>query len=164
MIPEFANTTVSYVDFTKAIHALYPGSEEERKWSVADMDKLVGERSRIGVISLADLGDYYCQFLAITTFLKSKSRLSNDEQSRAFACGFQPEMWARISQRLQLKFPDHFPDDPYPIDAIHEAARYVLHGTPSSLLTVASPVGTSDVLTTTTAGAPSKVKTEHLSL
>jgi hypothetical protein len=26
---------------TKVIHALYLGSEEEHKWSVADMDKLV---------------------------------------------------------------------------------------------------------------------------
>jgi hypothetical protein len=38
----FLNKT--YSDFAKVIHALYPGSEEEHKWLVADMDKLVGER------------------------------------------------------------------------------------------------------------------------
>ena len=56
-IAEFTNANSSYDEFTKAVHALYPGSEEERKWSVTDMDKLVGERSRLGIISLADLGE-----------------------------------------------------------------------------------------------------------
>ena len=30
--------------------------------------------------------------------------------------------------------PDHFPDDPYELEQIHEAAQFVLHGTPSQLL------------------------------
>ena len=42
-ISEYANQQSTYEDFVKAVHALYPGSEEERKWSVANMDKLVGE-------------------------------------------------------------------------------------------------------------------------
>jgi hypothetical protein len=43
-LPKYSDNTKTYSNFAKAIHALYPGSEEERKWSVADMDKLVGER------------------------------------------------------------------------------------------------------------------------
>jgi len=137
-ISQFADQNASYEDFVKAVHTLYPGSEEERKWSVADMDKLVGERSRLGIISLADLGEYFRQFYTITTFLKGKGRLSEAEQSRAFVRGFQPALWASISQRLQLKLPDHFPDDPYPLDTIHEAARFVLHGTPSQALALSA--------------------------
>ena len=133
-LSEFSDATKTYLEFVAAIYTLYPGSEEERKWSVADMDKVVGERSRLGVISLGDLGEYYRQFLAITRFLRSKNRLSEAEQSRAFARGFQPDLWNRIASRLQLKLPDHFPDDPYNLDDIHEAARYVLHGTPSTIL------------------------------
>jgi hypothetical protein len=150
-LPEYTDHAVSYVDFMKAVHALYPGSDEERKWSVADMDKLVGERCRLGVLSLSDLGEYYRQFLAITTFLRGKSRLSEAEQSRAFTRGFQPDLWGRISQRLQLKFPDQFPDDPYSLDAIHEAARYVLHGTSSALLTSSIATSTPAVARPTTA-------------
>jgi hypothetical protein len=89
-LPEYTDHAISYADFMKAVHALYPGSDEERKWSVADMDKLVGERCQLGVLSLSDLGEYYQQFLAITTFLRGKSRLSEAEQSRAFTRGFQP--------------------------------------------------------------------------
>ena len=56
-------------------------AEEERKWSVADMDKLVGERLRLGVLSLGDLGNYYRQFYTITTFLRGKQHLSAAKQS-----------------------------------------------------------------------------------
>jgi hypothetical protein len=131
-LTEFSDITTTYSDFRQAIYKLYPGSGEERRWLVADLEKLVEERSRIGVHSLGDLGDYYRHFIAITAFLRSKSRLSAAEESRIFAKGFQHELWDRISHRLQLKFPDHFPDDPYSLDVIHEAAQFVLHGTSSS--------------------------------
>jgi hypothetical protein len=40
-----------------------------------------------------------------------------------------------IKNRLAIKFPDHYPDDPYPLSDIYEAAKFVLHGsTPSVLL------------------------------
>ena len=42
------------------------------------------------------------------------------------------ELWSQVSYRLQLKFPDHFPDDPYTLEQIHDAARFVLHGTTAS--------------------------------
>lgn len=120
------------------------------------MDKLVGERSRLGVLSLGDLGDYYRQFYTITTFLRGKQRLSAAEQSRAFLRGFQPDLWGRISQRLQLQFPDHYPDDPYELDQIHEAAQYVLHGTPSQIL-----ASTVNSITLTTLTSPkTEIKVE----
>ena len=58
-LPEYSDAAKPYSDFRTAVYALYPGSDEERKWSVADMDKLVGERSRLGIISLGDLGEYH---------------------------------------------------------------------------------------------------------
>jgi hypothetical protein len=110
---------------------------------------------------LGDLGEYYRNFLAITTFLRGKSRLSEAEQSRAFVRGFPPDLWRTISQRLQLKLPDHFPDDPYDLTEIHEAARYVLHGTATAQPALS-------ITTTTTPAASiahpgtSEVKTEDL--
>ena len=49
-LTEYTDLTKTYEEFKTAVYALYPGSDEERKWSVADMDKLVGERMRIGII------------------------------------------------------------------------------------------------------------------
>jgi hypothetical protein len=46
---EYTDITKPYEDFMKAVHTLYPGSDEERKWSVADMDKLIGEQSHLAI-------------------------------------------------------------------------------------------------------------------
>ena len=40
---EFNDVAKTYVNFCQAVYALYPGLEEECKWLVVDMDKLVGE-------------------------------------------------------------------------------------------------------------------------
>ena len=58
-LTEYMDLTKTYEEFKTAVYALYPGSDGERKWSVADMDKLVGKRMHIGIISLRDLGEYY---------------------------------------------------------------------------------------------------------
>ena len=139
ILPEFADATKSYQEFVDAVYKLYPGSDSEQRWSIADMDKLVGEMSRVGILLLADLGRYHREFIAITTFLITKNWISTAEQSRAFVHGFPPELWSKVSHRLQLKFPDHFPDDPYTLKQIHEAARFVLHGTTSFSLALDVP-------------------------
>jgi hypothetical protein len=72
-LTEFSDITKTYSNFRQVIYKLYPGSGEERRWLVADVEKPVEERSRIGVHSLGDLGDYYWHFISITTFLRSKS-------------------------------------------------------------------------------------------
>ena len=84
----------------------------------------MGERTRLRIISLGDLGKYYHLFLIFTTFLRNKGCLSEAEQSRAYVHGFSPDFWHIVSQHLQLKNPDHFPDDPYDLKQIHEAAHY----------------------------------------
>ncbi len=46
--------------------------------------------------------------------------------------GFRRRFGTKFSQRLQLKFLDHLPDEPYLIDDVQSAARFVLHGTNST--------------------------------
>ena len=133
MLPKFTNNAKTFKEYTTAVTALYPGADKERKWSVADMDKLVGECTCLGIISLGDLGEYYHQFLIITTFLHSKGCLSEAEQNHMYVCGFSPDFWHIVSQHLQLKNPDDFPNDPYNLKQIHEVAHYVLHGTSSTV-------------------------------
>ena len=114
---------------------LYPRSKEERTWMIVDMDQLIGVWSLLGILLLADLGNYYRQFLTITMFLKKKNHLLNDKQSHAFAKEFSADLWRTNLQRLQLKAPDHHPDNLYMLEAIHEVTLYVLHGTSSTLST-----------------------------
>jgi hypothetical protein len=127
-IPEFDGTK-TFDEFKSAIFKLYPGSESERKWTIADMDKLVGEQLRMGILNVSDLGNYYRVFYTITQFLPTKNRISEAEQSRAFIRGFQPDLWHQISRRLEIKLPDHDPNDFYSLFEVNEAAKHVLHGT-----------------------------------
>jgi hypothetical protein len=127
-IPEFDGTK-TFDEFKTTIFKLYPGSESERKWTIADMDKLVGEQLQVGILNVSDLGNYYRVFYTITQFLLTKNHISEAEQSRAFTRGFQPDLWCQISRRLEIKLPNHDPDKFYPLFEINEAAKHVLHGT-----------------------------------
>jgi hypothetical protein len=127
-IPEF-EVTKTFDEFESTIFKLYPGSESECKWTIANMDKLVREQLRMGILDISDLGNYYRVFYTITQFLLTKNHISEPEQSQAFTRGFQPDFWHRISHRLKIKLPNHDPDDFYPLFKINEAAKHVLHGT-----------------------------------
>jgi hypothetical protein len=74
--------------------------------------------------------------------------------------GSNPISGRAFRRDSSLKLPDHFPDDPYTLDEIHEAARFVLHGTPANILTLS----TSSALVTNSAPPRmgNEVKTEDL--
>ena len=131
ILPEFTSMAMSYQQFVNTVYKLYLGSDTERRWSIGDMEKLVGEASRVGISLLADLGKYHREFIAMTTFLITKNCISTTEQSQAFTHGFPQKLWAKVTHQLQLEFPDHFPDDPYTLEQIHDTTWFVQHGTTS---------------------------------
>ena len=110
-----------------------------------------------------NLGLYFRAFYNITKFLYTKNQISAAEQSRAFVCGFQPGLWTQITRRLELKFPDHYPNDPYPLDNIHKAAKFVLAGlnTSDTTLLLSSHSSTLTLVPTTSTSAP-QIKSEDL--
>jgi hypothetical protein len=57
-IPEF-DVTKTFDEFKAAIFKLYPSSENKHKWTIADMDKLVGEQLQMGILNVSDLGNCY---------------------------------------------------------------------------------------------------------
>ncbi|EED84101.1 predicted protein [Postia placenta Mad-698-R] len=158
-----SSPTKSYNDWKADVRALYPGADDTRKWSLADMDQLIGERARIGIHNAADLGCYYRDFMAITKHLIAQHRLSPIEQSRAFLRGFQPALLTRLETRLHLKHPDHYADDPYTMAEIHAAATFILHGT-SSTPTTAANQATASTSNTSTTVPPGMIKTEDISM
>jgi hypothetical protein len=127
-IPEF-NATKTFNEFKSTIFKIYPGSESEHQWTIADMDKLVEEQLQMGILDVSDLGNYYQVFYTITQFLLTKNQISEAKQSQAFIRGFQLDLWCQISHRLEIKLPNHDPDDFYPLFKINKAAKDVLHGT-----------------------------------
>jgi hypothetical protein len=151
-------STGSYDNFKLAVHELYPGSGEDRKWTLADMDKLVGEQLRVGIFSLADFGNYHRAFIQVTKFLVDKKRLSAGEQSRSFIRGIQPALWERIRYRLEIKKPDVCLDDPYDLKDIVKAAEHVLYDPNIATYVRPSPASSSPGPSTST----SPVKQEDL--
>ena len=47
------------VTHSDSVYQLYPGTDDDHRWLVADLHRLVGMYSRIGIGSLGDLGIYY---------------------------------------------------------------------------------------------------------
>jgi hypothetical protein len=151
-IPEFAPGT-SYADYKTTIFNLYPGAGEERKWLYSDMKSPVTKQAKKGINDLQELSEYYRQFFTITQYLKNKAQISDTEQRRTFVEGFQPSLWNRIKNRLDIKFPDHNLDIPFTLTEVNDAAKYVLHD--------ATP-GDSVESSTSESSSPS-IKTEALS-
>ncbi|KAF8230455.1 hypothetical protein L208DRAFT_1092687, partial [Tricholoma matsutake] len=124
-LPEYQPST-SFNTFCIAVHKFYPGSEDEHKYSISDMDTLVCKQLCIGIFDWNNLGVYYRTFYNVMNFLCLKHRISEAEQSQAFVRGFQMDLWTRIVHRLEVKFPDHYPDDLYTVNDIHDTAKFVL--------------------------------------
>ena len=141
--PEFKDATVSYDDFKKAIMAHYPDATGDFVYSLRDMDLLIGERQRLGIATAKDLSDYHLQFIAITTWLIEKKQLGDLEQQRAYIRAFQQPLLSAISNRLQLKKPDHHPNIPYKVSEVYDAARFILQGAPSLGFTSTPPPASS---------------------
>ena len=165
----WANQTAIFDEFKTEVFQLYPGTSADQTWSIQDLDLLIGQTSRVGILTTTDLGEYYRQFLLISRYLISMNRLSTHEQSRSFFCGLQPSLEGRVRQRQQLKFLNHLPDDPYDIAAVYEAVSYVLMGSaamgvvqvppPPAQILPAPPV---TATTSTSPGDPAMVKIEAM--
>jgi len=70
-LPEYTNN--SYDEWKKAVLTLYLGAMEDRKWSMADLDQLLGSTSCMGIMNSDKYAKYYRKFFTITQFLIRKS-------------------------------------------------------------------------------------------
>ena len=136
-IPSYKSAADSYDAFKAAVLDSY--SDHDRKYNVSDLDMLIGERQRLGIRSLNELSEYHLRFQAVTSYLLDKKLIGEIEQFNAFVGSFSPAFWNDISRCLQVKHPDHYPDLPYKISEVYEAARFVLHGLPTGSSAIPIP-------------------------
>ncbi|PPQ79708.1 hypothetical protein CVT24_010239, partial [Panaeolus cyanescens] len=128
-LPEFSANPANYQAFKDAVLRLYPNADDSNnKFTVAELQNLIFRTREAGIRNVEDIGQYHRQFLHISNFLISKSRLSIIDCQRRFVTGFPDDLWNKILVRLQLKFVDHHPDDPWPIPDVYEAGCFVLRG------------------------------------
>ncbi|KAM6491777.1 hypothetical protein JOM56_012817, partial [Amanita muscaria] len=127
-IPQYSSDYLQYSfdSFKQAIFESYPGSLQERRFTYSDLERFISDTKRQGIANFDDLLAYYRQFCHKSTDLVRRGAISSGEHSRLFLQAFSPSLQQRVHQRLQMKLPDHFPDDPYRLDDIQSAAKSVL--------------------------------------
>ncbi|PPQ85340.1 hypothetical protein CVT24_004714 [Panaeolus cyanescens] len=126
-LPQFTAQPPNYVAFKSAVLSLYPHADlHDNKFTISSLNDLVFRTRQSGIRNLEDLGQYHRQFLHISSFLISKSRLSDIDSQRRFVMGFSDDLLVKILARLQIQFLDHDPDSPWPIRAVYDAACFNL--------------------------------------
>src|SRR6266404_1275765 len=125
-VPTFSNASRSYKDFKEEIVKMYPEAIAARQPSFADLEQLISQRVRTPISSVLELGEFYREFLGISLDLIAKCRLDKHEQACHFLASFEPRLATPVRLRLEIKFPDHCPLDPYKTEDIYDAAIYAL--------------------------------------
>jgi hypothetical protein len=123
-LPEYSNPDKSYSDYKKRLFELY--YQDNLRYTLSDLDQLVGERQRLGTSSPRDLTEFHLRFNAISTHLLKYQLLSLREQSALYMRAFPETIRAQVDLRLHIQYPDHSPSLPHSIDSIFEATRWVL--------------------------------------
>ncbi|KAJ3473756.1 hypothetical protein NLI96_g12840 [Meripilus lineatus] len=141
---EFDDPQTSFEAFQVAIFALYPETSLDRLYDLSGLQKLVSQTSQADLSSLESLATFHRRFLAHSSFLLRKDRISPREQSQMFIDAIPSRFRSQIASRLELKFPDHYFDDTHPLSRIFEAAKFVYtfpssQAVPESLLQPPAP-------------------------
>jgi len=112
--------------FKENIRTFYPGSEDSGVYRHADLKRIVLEKSREEIKTLAEYGNYLREFTTVAADLCMHGRLGEQDRERMFLKGFSGEVRERILFRLQVLNPSHHPDDPYPSASVRRAIEWVL--------------------------------------
>lgn len=94
-LAEFAEER-SYETFVDGVRKLYPGSSKEKKYTAADLTKLIEGRQGKKISDIGEFSEYHREFLAISGYLVVKNKISRAKQSRAFVRGLPNNLWQRL--------------------------------------------------------------------
>jgi len=147
-LPEFIDPTnlKTYAQFTYRLLDLY--NQITDRYTVHDLESLVSNRIQSSIRSLEDLSEFHLRFNAISKYLLNLDLLSLREQSQLYLQAFDAMCQSQIDFRLQIKYPHRSPSLPHTIDAIFEAAQWILR-IPTTQSSSAMPLMHSPVISIT---------------
>ena len=125
--------------FVSAVKTLYPGCEGDRRFTRTDLENLCAEQARTPMRSQEDLGQYYRKFFKISRHLIQKKKLAELERDRLFLDGIHETAGNAIRRRLEIRYVDHHPEDPYGIQEVYDAAVFLLPSTSTAATASTSP-------------------------
>ncbi|KAG6849122.1 hypothetical protein C0991_012130 [Blastosporella zonata] len=123
----------SYDDWKRAVISLYPGADAATKYSMADLDRIMGEAARTDIKTIGQFADYYRKFYQVSKWLTDSGRIGSLERDHFFQNGLGPSLWSNIQHRLSIVERDVRPGNPYTMTQMKAAAEFVLHGTNTSM-------------------------------
>ncbi|OBZ72845.1 hypothetical protein A0H81_06722 [Grifola frondosa] len=91
-LPSYADATKTYEEWREEVKAFYPTADANRKYTLQDLDLLIGERSRLGISTAADLETIIGIFQDHRVPSQS-TELSTSEIARTFYKPFTPTLW-----------------------------------------------------------------------
>ena len=127
-LPEFHSANKTYEEFKAAVIVMYPGADTEKRYTRVDVDQHVTKWRNRGIHSLNDWAEFYREFQAMCSWLRSRHRISDHEISSRLLKVFDPAQRKAIDQRLEIKDPDHDWEVPYTLQQLDEAARHLFRG------------------------------------
>ena len=117
---------LTFAEFKRQVRATYPQLNDDRRYTIHDLNSLIRRTQEYQDMSRTDLGNYSRRFDIFTGYLIRKDRLSVREQSSFYLQGFPQPVRVKIVDRLKVKCPDTHPSDGYKLKDIQAAADFVL--------------------------------------
>lgn len=113
-------------DFKQEIFALYPGADEDQKYTLVDLEILTDRQAQDPMHSCYQFREYYQSFVTISDWLILHGEISRREHDTIFFSGFDTTMWEKLTSHLRLKNPDHPLHQPWNMEDVAEAAQFFL--------------------------------------
>ncbi|KAG6838713.1 hypothetical protein C0991_009314, partial [Blastosporella zonata] len=100
---------------------------------MADLDRIMGEAAHTNIKTIGQFADYYRKFYQVSKWLTDSGQIGSLKRDCFFQNGLGPSLWSNIQHRLSIVKRDVRPGDPYTMTQMKAAAKFVLHGTNTSM-------------------------------
>ena len=94
-----------WTKFRKELFECYPGAEDERRYTISNLETLVEKQSEFNITNSEQFGIYYRSFYVIASFLQDKKKLNEREISRFFIQGLHPSFRKQVRDQLHAEDP-----------------------------------------------------------
>lgn len=129
--------------FKKNVARLYPGSEDENRYTVTDLELFTEQYAATPMRDRVRFGDYYRDFGTISTWLITQNHISRRERDKYFLSGFHIDFRNQLRLQLRMQNPTHDPSIPWEIEEVEKAALYLINAAGSgNAFTITTPLTT----------------------
>jgi len=136
---EASSIDLTYEEFKAKINTFYPGADGTRCHTTGELYVYIEQALANGLQDKDEYAAFARGFMQKSQYLLKKEVILKNKQSRFLLSALQPELQARVVQRLEIVCKDQEPDAAYPVDEIDKAIQFCLIGPTSTLSAASTP-------------------------